>query len=257
MPEQQKQKGEHFVVVSTGVDHWRQGDLIAADDPALGYDVTERTVDGSERKHRVDKRDRLLQLGAIRPATEEEARMGRGFATNVPGLTVASQMRLATIDAELDRLRRLVGDQQDRLDSFNRLGVQGAEPARAAGQPDEDPSLAPILDQRRAELEDLTRRAQANEEKLQDLHQRTLRQGDERQAEAQKQAQKDQREPVATGSAPPPEFGRESPGAGDHLGGGGGGGGGGQAKAPEPPKAVHRGEPSPKQEADEKRGRKG
>lgn len=141
-----------YVIVHSGVDNWTRGQVVKAGD----FKVTVKEPSGEE-KVVGDRLERLVSLGAVRPATDAEAAAGRGFVSGVPGLSVASQMRLATLDAEVEALRRLVGDQQDKVNAYAGMGLKDdkAEAATAA----EEAALSAVLDERRAEIEGLRQQA--------------------------------------------------------------------------------------------------
>ncbi len=188
----------HYVVVHTAVDGWQQGDVIKADDEQLVYEQTEQTSKGP-RTHKVDKTERLLSLGAIRPATDEEAAAGKGFGLGVPGLSQAAQLKLATLDAELHQLRGVLAGQRARLESYERQGVKDEKAAAAVAEAPPDP----LIEQRRSEVEALRKQAAENDARLQEL----LKKGQEPPGGKAPEV-----DPEATGSAPLLDFGESGEG---------------------------------------------
>jgi hypothetical protein len=87
-------------------------------------------------------------------------------------------MKFAEQDAEIDRLRRLVGDQNDRLGAFAALGVKDPK-AKPEPKPEEEAAFAPLFDQRQAEVEQLNAAVKANEEKLKGLSSAAAKQSGE------------------------------------------------------------------------------
>jgi len=120
-----KAESEAYVVVHTQVDAWPQGTVVRRD----AFVAKSKDVGGKE--HEYDSLERLLGLGAVRPATAEEARSGRGYSSGTAGLAVGVQMKFAAIDGEIDALRRRVGDQEGKLVSFAALGVKDPKGAKA------------------------------------------------------------------------------------------------------------------------------
>jgi len=156
-------EAESYVIVHTMVDGWSQGTVVKRE----AFRVTSKDVQGKE--HSEDTLERLVGLGAVRPATAEEARSGRGFVSGTAGLNPAAQMKFAAMDGEIDALRRRVSDQDERIRGLAGLGVKTLGKAAAEVKPEDDPSLAPLFEQRQAELEQLQELAKVNEKKLEGL----------------------------------------------------------------------------------------
>lgn len=160
--------GEHYIITHTGVDNWSQGQVVPRDAFKL------RNADGNETG---DRFERLLSLGAIRPATEQEVQMKKGVtAPGFTALSPADQMRIATLEAEIDRLTRVVGDQQSKLSSYEQLGVRTGGAAAPASTP---PEIQVLLEEKQAQLESLRQTCDENAAKLDELHQETLKRRDE------------------------------------------------------------------------------
>jgi hypothetical protein len=161
-----KHESSHYVILHSGVGTWVQGEVVSRDQLV----VTAEQIGQGKPAQSYDALDRLTALGAIRPATDLEAKSGRGYAAGTSGLPLAAQLKFAEQDAEIDKLKRLVGDQNERLAGFAALGVKDPKaPKVVETKPEDDPALAPLLEQRAAELEQLNAAVKANEEKLKGL----------------------------------------------------------------------------------------
>jgi hypothetical protein len=194
----QTKEAQRYVVTHTGVDAWTQGQVIDRADLKTTHDVGGKAVEH-------DRLERLLSLGAIRPATEAEA--GSSRVPVLPGGTAispAAQMLLATKDAEIARLTSLVGDQQDRLASHERLGLLPAGETVA-----EEPHVATLAAEKDAQIERLKARAAENEDRLASAGKASA----ERTAAARKTQEKEGTQPAA-GQAPPADYSVEGVGAG-------------------------------------------
>lgn len=194
----QAKEAQKYVVVHTGVDAWTQGQVVDRADFKSVSRVGDRDVEH-------DRLERLVSLGAVRPATEAEA--GAQRVPVLPGgtaLSPAAQMLLATKDAEIARLTSLVGDQQDRLASHERLGLLPAGEAQA-----EEPHVATLAAEKDAQIERLKARAAENEERLASGGKASA----ERTAAARKTQEKEGTQPAA-GQAPPADYSVEGVGAG-------------------------------------------
>lgn len=182
MAEQQQEK---FVVMSTLVNDHRQGDVIHADQLK-----TFDPEDNSKVRH--DARQRLLDMGAIRPATEAEAGLARVPATQV-GLSSAQTLALQTLDATIAKLTDDVAAHEERARSHERLrGVVAPLPS-----PEEDPAFAMAIQERQARIEHLRGRLEMATGQA-DEHREEIRQADDKRRELAPQA-----EGLATGQAIP------------------------------------------------------
>lgn len=159
---------EKFVTLHTGVGAWTQGQVVSKEEiEAAGGTV-----------------ERLTSLSAIRPATPDEAKQERvpvSFGT--AALSPAAQMVLAEKDAEIDRLRRVIGDRQDAA-AF----LAAASP----GAPSLPPHVQALAAEKDAEIDRLRGRLAEVEKGREQAAAET-----QKQAEAAKQAAQ------SSGSAPP------------------------------------------------------
>lgn len=168
MAEQQQEK---FVVMSTLVNDHRQGDVIHADQLK-----TFDPEDNSKVRH--DARQRLLDMGAIRPATEAEAGLARVPATQV-GLSSAQTLALQTLDATIAKLTDDVAAHEERARSHERLrGVVAPLPS-----PEEDPAFAMAIQERQARIEHLRGRLEMATGQA-DEHREEIRQADDKRRES-------------------------------------------------------------------------
>jgi hypothetical protein len=149
-------EAEKYVVVSTMVNDWPQGTVI--DRKALrvaeGFDAYGRKstqLHTNEPTPAHDQLERLLALGAIRPAAEHEAALAR---VPVPqgGLSTEAQLRLGQQDAQLEQLTRQVAALGERL-AFHRA----ANPVAPGVAPEEDPATAGAIAERQAKVDHMVR----------------------------------------------------------------------------------------------------
>jgi hypothetical protein len=192
-----EQQAERFVVNHTLVENWPRGTVISRDQLR-----TRKQDDPDTVLH--DAHDRLLALGAIRPAREGEEGLAR---VPVPeaGLSAEATLRLGQMDAEIEQLTRNLGALRERLAFHER-----ANPAALAA-PEEDPAVAAAMDERQARLDGLKAQFDAMHARLAEMQGQTAR-GDEARARAASDARGGRE--VATGQAPPLQApGQEDPAA--------------------------------------------
>jgi DNA repair exonuclease SbcCD ATPase subunit len=104
-----KESGEKFVILHSGVDNWTQGQVIGRDDLKL-------KLKGEGGLEVLDLHDRLIDLGAIRPASAEEVGQTKVDVSGAPlALSPLAQAELAARDARIEQLRSQVGDLQARV----------------------------------------------------------------------------------------------------------------------------------------------
>jgi hypothetical protein len=129
---------EKYVVLHTGVGAWTQGQVIDREEiEAAGGGV-----------------GRLTSLSAVRPATPDEAKQERvpvSFGT--AAMSPAAQMVLAEKDAEIDRLRRVIGDRQDAAAFLARAQPAAALPSHVQALAAEKDAEIDRLRGRLAEVE--------------------------------------------------------------------------------------------------------
>lgn len=189
-PATQKQgKEERYVVTSTMVDDWKQGQVIDRDSFHL-------RDDRGESVH--DRFDRLTKLGAIRPLAPGEEGMDQIPAHTMGGMSAAAQMKLATLDAEIHQLTRVVADLEEKAAFHTRAGTIQAAPPPGG----EDPQVALVIEQKQAALEGLKTRLEAVAAQL-DQGQQALAERHQQAAEAQQKQDREAGQPRATGTAMP------------------------------------------------------
>jgi hypothetical protein len=182
-------EAEHYVVAHTLVNDWTRGTVIRRDQLRL------RKPDDPE-KVLGDQLERLLALGAIRPALPHEAGLARApVGPFGEALTPEAQSLLATKDAEIDRLTLQLAAARDKL-SFHEARGTLAPPA----PPGEDPSLGPVLAEKDQRIAALRAQIDAAHEQL-GAAQGTLAQRDEAAGKAAQEARGGREMP--SGAAPP------------------------------------------------------
>src|SRR5262245_30017551 len=144
-----QKSGEKFVVCHTRVDGWDAGTVITRDQ--LKTTAIIKSKEG-DKEVEVDRHDRLLALGAIRPATAEEASqekvtIGLGGAA----LTQEANQMLATKDAEIEHLRELVADQRAKAS----WAEQQKSPPAPAKPHHFDPVVESLAKEKDTEIEKL------------------------------------------------------------------------------------------------------
>jgi hypothetical protein len=167
-----EEKKERFVVLHTGVDDWRAGDVIDRDALYIRNDKGQVIVD-EHTKQPADRLERLQRLGAIRPAVEHEHDMAH-VTLPAPGFSPAQQLRLATLDATVEQLTAAVAAHEERAAAHARLrGVVAPLPS-----PEEDPTFDLAVREREARVEGLRQRLAAAQEQAQE-HLEAVRAADE------------------------------------------------------------------------------
>jgi hypothetical protein len=157
-----EEKKERFVVLHTGVDDWRAGDVIDRDALFIRNDKGQVIVD-EYTKQPADRLERLQRLGAIRPAADVEHDMAR-VTLPAPGFSPAQQLRLATLDATVEQLTVAVAAHEERAAAHARLrGVVAPLPG-----PEEDPTFDLAVKEREARVEGLRQRLAAAQEQAQE-----------------------------------------------------------------------------------------
>jgi hypothetical protein len=198
MPEQKQQSGKLVVlhsVISHGGRDFRQGQVIDRADLAHTHHYRDASgnVTGEEQ---LDAHDRLLKLNAIRPASSEEEGLKSVDVSGAPlALSPLAQAELAAKDATIDRLTKVVGDLQDKVNAARNLGV-----AQRAGPPPQ------MSDSERQHLDALgvekDARIEALMKRLEALEGQTAERAKE-QAEASNQAQAPAPQPQPKAEAEP------------------------------------------------------
>src|SRR5262249_40587897 len=120
--------GGKYVVLHSMVNDFPQGTVLGKEQlvsPA-GTDRQGNKVEGEAR------RDRLLGLGAIRPAADAEAQAAR-VTLPPPGFTPAQQARLQSLDATLDQINRGLAAWEEKARGKQLLSGTPAEPSEDPG----------------------------------------------------------------------------------------------------------------------------
>jgi hypothetical protein len=161
----EKEQAERFVVIHTMVNDWPQGTVLERDHFRVGksrdaYGRKSSNRDTGEEAPEHDQFDRLLALGAIRPATEQEAGLSR--VTVLPfgvAMSAEAQALVATKDAEIDQLTKALAAVRDKAAFHEARGTLAP-----AGSPQEDPTLAPVLAEKDAQIAMLRQQIEATQE---------------------------------------------------------------------------------------------
>ena len=156
--------GDKFVVLHVMVEDWPQGTVISGDQ--LKRQIP---AQGDRPAQTVEMKERLLTLGAIRPARGEEAGLEK-VPIPTGGLSTAAQMRLAGLDAQAEQLSRTLASLNERL-TFHRAArpVLSQEAAKAAAEEEKDPAFEEAVRLRQAKVDALTAQAEAMAKELAEL----------------------------------------------------------------------------------------
>jgi hypothetical protein len=169
-------KGKKYVIQRTTVGGFSQGEVVEA----------ERFVvrDPQGKAEDYDAAPRLLAKGSIREASDAEAGLTTVPTAGALPLSAAAAAVLGEKDAELERLRRLAGDQRDKLAALERLGIAAAEGTATAGL--DAPEVRSLLEQKDAELEALRKQVEEEGKKLEVAEKEATKKNEETAKEAQK-----------------------------------------------------------------------
>src|SRR5262252_5981677 len=152
--------GDKFVVLHVMVEDWPQGTVISGDQ--LKRQIP---AQGDRPAQTVEMKERLLTLGAIRPARGEEAGLEK-VPIPTGGLSTAAQLRLAGLDAQAEQLSRTLASLTERL-TFHRAARPEVAAARAGAE--EDPAFEEAVRQRQAKVDALTAQAESIAKELAEL----------------------------------------------------------------------------------------
>jgi hypothetical protein len=160
-----EKQAEKYVVTHTMVNDWPQGTVLERDHFRVGkgrdaYGRKSSNRDTGDEAPEHDQFDRLLALGAIRPATEQEAGLSR--VTVLPfgvAMSAEAQALVATKDAEIDQLTKALAAVRDKAAFHEARGTLAP-----AGPPQEDPTLAPVLAEKDAQIAMLRQQIEATQE---------------------------------------------------------------------------------------------
>jgi hypothetical protein len=191
-------RSKKYVIQRTTVGGFSQGEVVEAE----RFVVADPKGKGED----YDAAPRLLARGAIREATDAEAGLARVETTGTLGLplSTAAALALGEKDAELERLRRLAGDQRDKLASLERLGMAAAEGTATAGL--DAPEVQSLLEQKDKELEALKKQTEEEGKRLEAAEKEATKKNEETAKEAQKA-----REQALKGGGSPRDHGTHKP----------------------------------------------
>ena len=153
--------GDKYVVLHVMVEDWPQGTVISGDQ--LKRQIP---AQGDRPAQTVEMKERLLSLGAIRPARGDEGNLEK-VPIPTGGLSTAAQMRLATLDAQAEQLSRTLASLNERL-TFHRT-ARPEVAAKAEALEEKDPAFEEAVRQRQAKVDALTAQAEAMAKELAEL----------------------------------------------------------------------------------------
>jgi hypothetical protein len=175
-----EKQAEKYVVLHTMVNDWPQGTVLERDHFRVGkgrdaYGRKSSNRDTGDEAPEHDQFDRLLALGAIRPATEQEAGLSR--VTVLPfgvAMSAEAQALVATKDAEIDQLTKALAAVRDKAAFHEARGTLAP-----AGPPQEDPTLAPVLAEKDARIAMLRQQIEATQEAVAEAQEQLTARDDE------------------------------------------------------------------------------